>query len=166
MKPDDKLTRWHLLALVGLVYGLSFLLPAVVVHGQITSVKVDGRVVDDRPEPLRPLTLDGSSCFSWGLDLARPSWFANPVFWVACSLLALRRWALAGLLAVVAIGMGLIEAVPDMGGYRPMEQRGEYLAGYWMWLSSMAMLAVFCLHAYVVVRILVPLPQETHDLSC
>jgi len=143
MNSGRKRAHWYWLALVGLLYGLSFPLPAVVVHGQITSVQVDGRAVADRPEPLQPTTLDGRSCFTWGLDLARPAWFANPVFWVACSLLALRKWAWASLLALVAVALGLAEAVPDLFGYRPVEQQGDYLIGYWLWLSSMAMLATF-----------------------
>jgi hypothetical protein len=143
MNSGGRWTQWYGLALVGLLYGLSFPLPAVVVHGQITGVKVDGRAVDDRPEPLHPTTLDGRSCFTWGLDLARPAWFANPVFWAACSLFALRKWAWAGLLALVAVALGLAEAAPDLCGYRPPGQGGEYLIGYWLWLSGMAMLAAF-----------------------
>jgi hypothetical protein len=48
---------------------------------------------------------------------------------------------------LVAVGLGLAEAAPDLCGYRPPGQGAEYLIGYWLWLASMAVLAALGLVA-------------------
>jgi hypothetical protein len=120
--------RWPMLGVVGWLYFLSMLLPALEVRGRITSGPGAGG-------PVGPITLSGWSCFCWGWQVQSPSWYANPVLWLACLLLALRRSLWAGLLAQAAIVLALLES--------PFSSMHDCLGGYWLWLTSMAALSGF-----------------------
>jgi hypothetical protein len=60
-------------------------------------------------------------------------WYANPVFWVACLLFLLRKSLWAGVVALLALILGI-------GVWSPFSQ-SSYLFGYWLWVGSMAVLA-------------------------
>ena len=76
---SENLYRWQALALVLGLYALSSFPPAITVHGHVIEERVDGKLLATQGTPLNPITSSGSSCFSWGLDLARPAWFAQPL---------------------------------------------------------------------------------------
>jgi hypothetical protein len=106
---------WWTFALAGGCYGVSFFLPAA-----------------DVPFLTR---LRGGAAFDAALKHGRLSWYANPLFWLALILLLLRRRFLASVAALAALGVGLSEA------NRPESVHNKYLAGYWLWLCSMAIFA-------------------------
>ena len=79
------------------------------------------------------------SCFS--LILGNPVFIANPLSWLAFYLLSRRQWALAAVLAFVAVSLGCV------GGYllsskylftiAPGTQEFKLRFGYYVWLSSL-----------------------------
>jgi len=99
--------------------------------------RIDGKVVDPGGQLLPPIHLKGSDAFRWALDQGQAVWFANPVLWLGCVLLALRRWILVGLAGTVAVALAIlpvIETPPDL------ELKSTLLVGYWIWVASMALL--------------------------
>jgi hypothetical protein len=63
-------------------------------------------------------------------------WLANPSFLTALILAASGRWRLAALPALAAIGLALLWPAWIFEGL------GHYLAGYYAWAGSMALLAL------------------------
>jgi hypothetical protein len=152
MTAGGKWGRWHWLVLIGLVYGMAFLMPAVVLHGEITAVRAGGEAVDVTPSRLTPLALDGHECFVWGARLAVLPWFANPVLWAGCWLLAGQRGVLASLAGLAAVSLGLTEVVPDLLSLDRDGHRTELLVGYWAWLGSMELLVIAGLSGRLLTR--------------
>jgi hypothetical protein len=108
------------------LYAVSFFLPAYRMYGSW----------DNGPGDRGHLQMEllyGWKCFQIAWDTGKDVWYANPVFWLACGLLALRRWLGAGLAAVGAVGLGL-------SWWSPFSQ-SEFRVGYWVWLGSMAVVA-------------------------
>jgi predicted Ser/Thr protein kinase len=119
--------RWKLLALVGVVYGVSFFLPAY--H---FSVSWDHGPNDRGYATGREFNY-GWQCFRTAWITQYACWYANPAFWIACILLFLRKWLWAGMGALAAVILG-------MSVYDPFSQ-SLYLAGFWIWVASMAIFA-------------------------
>ncbi len=106
---------WPLLVLIGALYGFSFFLP------MCTTVKIDHTT---QRGIWRPAT--GYEIF---IKAGMPVWLAHPLLWLGCLALMARKWrsaAFAGLIAVLLPGLS------DFTGL---------LAGYWMWKTSMVLLA-------------------------
>jgi predicted Ser/Thr protein kinase len=118
---------WRLLILVAVGYGLSFVLPAYRFYTGWDRGPNDRGYVSADENSL------GWRCFRAAWEMQSTCWYANPVLWVACILLVLRKWLWAGLVALVALGLGL--SVWD-----PFSQ-SRFLFGFWLWLASMAALA-------------------------
>jgi hypothetical protein len=85
----------------------------------------------------------GGAAFDAAFKHGRLSWYANPLLWLALILLLLRRRFLAGAAALAALGVGLTEA------NRAGSAANKYLAGYWLWLFSMAIVAVGSIGGWV-----------------
>ncbi len=119
--------RWKLPALVAATYGLAFALPAY-----RYSISWD-HGPSDRGYVAMNENQRGWECFRLAWDMQYTCWYANPVFWAACTLFLLRRWLWTGVAALVAVVLAL--QVWD-----PFSQ-SRYLVGYWAWVGSMAGLA-------------------------
>jgi hypothetical protein len=128
------LNRWLCLAVIGALYGASFLLPAATLNGEIRD--------DAGAEPMTPMTLDGKSCYSWAWAVRTTSWFANPALWVAGCCFALRWWRMAVVAGLAAVGLGLSESVPQFLGFGGTGRGTDFLVGYWMWVGSGGLLAL------------------------
>src|SRR5262249_44102158 len=93
--PVGKWFRRKILAVSLGLYALSFILPAYRMYASWDNGPGDRGHLEMQ-------LLYGWECFRTAWDTSKDVWYANPVFWVACGLLALRRWLWAGLVAGVA----------------------------------------------------------------
>ena len=89
--------------------------------------------------------LSGCECFILKYRSRSPSWLANPLLWLGCLALLIRRWLLAGILGLTSVlfAESAIFIGPDRSGFEETFQ-----AGYWMWLVSMMLLTVGGFYGY------------------
>jgi hypothetical protein len=134
--PSNRWVPWQLLALVVGVYALSFFLPAARVPVRIEPTLIGAQVVEGKALP--PVRLGGADAFRMAIDSDTMvvAWLANPVLWAGAALLALRRWLLAGLAGIAALALASVAYLLPLGD----PDRADYLIGYWLWLTSMALL--------------------------
>jgi hypothetical protein len=118
---------WQLPALIGAIYALSFLFPAYKVSGRPSALSI---------EP--PPTLSGYYCFINALNAGQPYWLANPLLWLGCLALLIRRSLWAGVIGLIAVPLALSVF---FAGDVPVYLVDTFLAGYWMWVASMVLLA-------------------------
>jgi hypothetical protein len=144
---------WPWLLAIGLAYGVAFALPAAEVSGAAE------RQPDSR------LVLDGRGCFSWGLQTEARSWYANPVLWAGCYLLAWRLWAAAGVTGLLAGGLGLADAVPCLLGWQPADRIADPLPGFWVWIGSMVVLTAAGFSAHRAVSIPAQPEREAEPIN-
>jgi hypothetical protein len=107
-----------------LAYGVACLLPAV--------------RVSEGPQA----TVSGFACLaSVPIVMIFPGWWANPLLFAGCA--SLRRYpSVAVCLGLFALGLAATELVNPMS---PLP-----VAGYWVWLASIALLPVAGLHGLMV----------------
>ena len=120
-----RLLPWLILLGVGTMYGVAFALPAA------------DLAVTTSTGPTSPWSLSGHSAFGMAWTVRAGVWLANPLFWAAALLLALRLWVPAATFALFAFWVAGWEAVAD----RLFGTGNAYFAGYWLWAGSMAGLA-------------------------
>lgn len=80
----------------------------------------------------------------WGLLMANPAWFANPLFAVGFLLSALRQHLPATVIGVVAFGLGLFSFMADEwwfneGSGTPITAFGP---AFYLWMASFALLTL------------------------
>jgi serine/threonine protein kinase len=129
-RPPSSVGRWpawRLPALIGAIYALSFLFPAYKVSGRPSALSIE-------PPPI----LSGYSCFINALKAGQPYWLANPLLWLGCLALLIRRSLWAGVIGLIAVPLAL--SVCFVGDV-PVYLVDTFLAGYWMWVASMVLLA-------------------------
>ena len=136
--PSNRWVHWQLLALAAGVYALSFFLPAARVPVRIEPTLIGEDMVDRGGKRLPPVRLGGADAFRMAIDSDTMivAWLANPVLWLGAALLALRRWLLAGLAGVAALALASVAYLLPLGD----PDGADYLIGYWVWLTSMALL--------------------------
>jgi predicted Ser/Thr protein kinase len=132
--PPARGFRWKLLALVAGVYGLAFLLPAYHLYASWDNGPGDRGWLEGHGNDY------GWECFRNAWTWQYPCWYANPALWAGCVLVLLRRWLWGGLVGLLALILG-------MTVWNPFSQ-SRYLAGYWVWVASMAVLAGGSLYAW------------------
>jgi|GEM_PF-2481785 hypothetical protein len=87
----------------------------------------------------------GVSAFLWSFFLltdGNPAFVANPLCWFAFYLLSMQRWAIAALLALVAVSLGcvggfLLIGVEHNVSLAPTPLIFKLSSGYYVWLSSL-----------------------------
>lgn len=132
--------RLGLVALLVTLYGLSLYLPAASIPGRIEEIRVNGKVIPQSEKMLPAVKIKGYQAFSRALLIRRIDWFANPVFWCGCVLLACRKWLLSGLAGTIALLLGMYSLFEY--GFLDPELRPTYLVGFWIWLASLLALAI------------------------
>jgi hypothetical protein len=136
---NAKYLRWQLAGLIVFVYAISFFLPAVAIPGRMGETRIDGRVVDRGGELVPPVHLKGGDAFREAMGQGMAVWFANPVLWLGCVLLVLRRWLLAALAGTVAL---VLAVLPQFDTPSDPALKFQFFVGYWTWLTSAALLAL------------------------
>lgn len=120
-----RLLPWLILLVAGTMYGVAFALPAADL-----AITVSGG-------PASSMSFAGHEAFSSAWAVKSNVWLANPLFWAAVVLLALRLWVAAAAFAIFAFWVAGWEAVANqLYGYG-----NAFYAGYWLWAGSMAVLA-------------------------
>jgi hypothetical protein len=123
----------HLCAAVLIVYAISFLLPVFDNTG----------AHHDHMSPTPRGVVYGWNAFILGLlsfFFPPGGWLANVGVWIGAVFLAIERWRGAWIAGGVALLLGAtyLYLLTD----RSIVSQKEYLAGYYCWLASMAILAV------------------------
>ena len=72
-----------------------------------------------------------------------PAWWANPAFWVAVAFLTARRSRTA--LALAVAGLLLVLSPMPVATVFQVGELFRLMAGYWIWSSAIAALALVCL---------------------
>jgi hypothetical protein len=125
-----------LFAGVAVVYGVSFLMSAATVRSPFT-INRDGALTAASGTPLNETDLTGGQAFSRAFTYGEQCWTANFFLWMGLLLLAVRRWAFSA----AAGGIALLLALSYPLHATLAGRSDSLLAGYWLWLGSMAALA-------------------------